>query len=105
MSKKVIKVSKVLELIDAMPTVHDVYVQELRAAVIAKATSIQKSKREREEELSEICERTHFSCDGNCPVFAVNNEVPDTAHDFNANRGCDCFKNGKAMLKFLKKNK
>ena len=100
MPKKVIKVSKVLKLIDAMPNSTDTYVQELRAAISTK-----KSKRVRENELYEICESTHASCDSECPVFAVNNEVPDTAKDFNVNRGCDCFKNGTAMLEFLNKNK
>lgn len=49
-----------------------------------------------------ICDRVHASCDDDCPVYRANgSQVPDTANDFDKNRGCDCFKDGKAMLKFL----
>lgn len=58
-----------------------------------------------EDGLYEICENTHSGCDGGCPVFALNNyEVPNT-QPFEVNRGCDCFKDGKAMLEFIRKNK
>jgi len=54
-------------------------------------------------ELYDICEGVHASCDGECPVYMLNgNKVPDTANDFKVNRGCDCFKNGTAMLNFIK---
>jgi hypothetical protein len=53
--------------------------------------------------LYEICDSVHSSCGSDCPVYCLNgNEVPDIAKDFNANRGCDCFKNGSAMLKFIR---
>jgi len=56
-----------------------------------------------ENELYEICDRTHSSCNSTCPVYSLNgNKVPDTANDFNANRGCDCFKSGKKMLSFMR---
>ena len=55
-------------------------------------------------ELYEMCDRVHASCDSECLVYYLNgNEVPDTAKDFKVNRGCDCFKDGKAMLNFIKK--
>jgi len=55
------------------------------------------------EELYEICERVHASCCDECPVFEFNNHsVLDTAHDFDVNRGCDCFKDGEKMLAFIK---
>jgi len=55
-------------------------------------------------EFYEVCESVHASCDSECPVYRLNgNKVPDTANDFKANRGCDCFKNGTAMLKFTRK--
>jgi hypothetical protein len=55
-------------------------------------------------ELYEICDSVHSSCDSSCPVYRLNgNQVPDTANDFKVNRGCDCFKNGTAMLKFIRK--
>ena len=56
-------------------------------------------------ELLEICNRVHSSCDSECPVYRLNgNKVPDTANDFKVNRGCDCFKNGSAMLDFIRKS-
>jgi hypothetical protein len=55
------------------------------------------------EALHDICDDEHSSCNNNCPVFAANgSSVPDTVNDFDKNRGCDCFKDGKAMFKFLK---
>jgi hypothetical protein len=53
-----------------------------------------------ENELYEICERVHSSCDYGCPVYSLNggrgvNNLPK-------NMGCDCFKNGKEMLKFIR---
>jgi hypothetical protein len=57
------------------------------------------------DELYEICDSVHSSCDDSCPVYRLNGSaVPDTAKDFEANRGCDCFKNGKAMAEFIKNN-
>jgi len=54
-------------------------------------------------ELYEICDRVHSSCGPDCPVFMLNDySVPDTVHDFNVNRGCDCFKDGKKMLEFIR---
>lgn len=56
-----------------------------------------------QHELYEICDRVHSSCDSDCPVYQLNgNRVPDTAKDFKVNRGCDCFKSGKAMLEFIR---
>jgi len=53
--------------------------------------------------LYEICDRVHSSCDGECPVYRLNGyAVPDTAKDFNVNRGCDCFKDGEKMLEFIR---
>ncbi|MDP2692700.1 MAG: hypothetical protein Q8O88_03630 [bacterium] len=63
------------------------------------------SKSEIASELYEICERVHSSCGSQCPVFKLNGgEVPNT-QPFEQNRGCDCFKNGKAMYDFIKKSK
>ena len=53
--------------------------------------------------LYDICDREHSSCNSECPVYAANgNAVPDAVHDFNINRGCDCFRNGKAMAEFIR---
>ena len=60
------------------------------------------TRKDIENELYEICDRVHGLCDSNCPVYKLNNyTVPDTANDFEKNRGCDCFKNGKAMYDFI----
>lgn len=56
-----------------------------------------------ENELYEVCDRVHSSCNSDCPVYNLNgNSVPDTAKDFKVNRGCDCFNNGKKMLEFIR---
>ena len=52
-----------------------------------------------EEFLYETCEREHSSCNNDCPVYESNVGVPNES---NSKRGCDCFKDGKKMLKFLK---
>ena len=53
--------------------------------------------------LYQVCEDVHASCNNGCPVYKLNgNKVPDTAKDFKINRGCDCFKNGREMLKFIR---
>ncbi len=54
-------------------------------------------------ELYEICDRVHASCDHSCPVYALNNgSAVGTHKPFKENRGCDCFKNGKEMLIFIR---
>ena len=53
------------------------------------------------DELYEICDREHSSCNYDCPVYALNGyAVPHNNND--TRYGCDCFKNGKAMLDFIK---
>lgn len=52
-------------------------------------------------ELYEVCDMTHASCDSGCPVYRLNgNEAPHTEGE---EYGCDCFKNGTAMLEFIRK--
>ena len=52
------------------------------------------------ESLFETCDNVHTGCDSTCPVYAANNNhVPNTTGNHG---GCDCFKNGKAMLAFLR---
>lgn len=59
-----------------------------------------------EYELYEICDREHSSCNSECPVFNLNgNKIPDTVKDFEVNRGCDCFKDGKKMLEFIRNSR
>lgn len=53
--------------------------------------------------LYEICDNTHSNCMGSCPVFDLNGGYPvNPDKGFKINRGCDCFKDGKAMLEFIK---
>lgn len=46
-----------------------------------------------EDALYEICNREHAGCNNACPVF-------EKLQDY---RLCNCFKDGKAMLSFLRK--
>ncbi len=52
--------------------------------------------------LFDICEREHSSCNDECPVFEKNGGAVNSNRPFKENRGCDCFKNGPAMLEFLR---
>lgn len=54
-----------------------------------------------ENELKEICNRVHGCCGTDCPVYSLNGGVPDSVKDFQINRGCDCYKDGKKMLEFI----
>jgi hypothetical protein len=55
------------------------------------------------EELYDICDSVHASCNNECPVYELNgSKAPDSANDYNVNLGCDCFKHGGAMLSFIK---
>jgi hypothetical protein len=47
-------------------------------------------------ELFETCDRVHATCTDECPVFRLNGTQPDTKGS-----GCDCFKNGAAMRRFI----
>jgi hypothetical protein len=50
-------------------------------------------------ELYEICDREHYSCNSNCPVYYLNkNSIPDTRNAFD----CDYFKSGSKMLEFIR---
>ena len=55
-----------------------------------------------EEELYEVCDRVHSSCDSECPVYKKNGGPVNSHRPFKENRGCDCFKSGKAMLAFIR---
>lgn len=59
-----------------------------------------------ENELSDICDRVHSTCDSQCPVYAVNDGVPAsfnfTATPCKTRKACACYKNGEAMLAFLR---
>ena len=51
-----------------------------------------------EEELYDVCDRVHATCYRECPVFAVNNEIPWNKEKSN----CRCFKDGEKMLAFIR---
>jgi len=64
------------------------------------------SRKDIENELYEICDRTHSCCDESCPVYRLNgSECPGSDKPFDENRGCDTFKSGKAMYDFIKNSK
>lgn len=52
--------------------------------------------------LWDICDDVHSSCDFRCPVFDMNGgKIPSKdGHQWN----CSCFKNGTAMLKFIREH-
>lgn len=56
------------------------------------------------DELYEMCDREHASCNCNCLVYEANNEEPVKNGTPDAKEyGCACFKKGKAMYEFLTK--
>ena len=59
-------------------------------------------KKDIEEALTEICENVHAECDDQCPLFKLHGDVPKCSDDEHYG-GCMGFKDGKAMLKFIKK--
>jgi hypothetical protein len=55
------------------------------------------------EALQEICEDHHATCNIACPIYEKNGNHPlGYEKPWLSNRGCDCFKNGKAMLAYLR---
>lgn len=57
------------------------------------------SERDVWNELYEICEDTHSSCDSSCPVYRLNgDEFPSSSE---SEDDCFCFKNGRKMREFI----
>ena len=58
------------------------------------------------EELYVICDRVHAGCNSYCPVFRLNgNKVLREELSYNQHdAGYDCFKSGKDMLSFIRRN-
>jgi hypothetical protein len=54
--------------------------------------------KEVQDELYEICDEVHSSCDCSCPVYDINKGPVDPSGP----SGCACFKNGKKMYDFIK---
>jgi hypothetical protein len=55
--------------------------------------------------LKETCESNHSSCNKNCPVFLLNDgRAPDETKNLFEFSGCDCFKDGGDMYKFIKEH-
>ena len=48
--------------------------------------------------LHDVCDEVHSSCHDGCPVYARNGGIPWN----NDLSNCRCFKDGKAMLKFMR---
>ncbi len=63
-----------------------------------------------ENELYEICDRVHSSCGYDCPVYAKFGGIPllpfnGIIDNLHYDTDCKCFKDGKKMLKLLRKGK
>ena len=56
------------------------------------------TEKDREEILHQICEDTHSGCDFSCPIWSDVLSVEQRV-----NSDCPYFKNGKKMLKALRK--
>lgn len=59
------------------------------------------------DELYEICDRVHSSCNDDCPVYKINEgpwggDNETSVKQFN-DCGCGCFKRGWAMFNFIRK--
>ena len=53
------------------------------------------------QELYEMCDREHASCNDECLVYRLNgSKVPNESGN---RHGCDCFKSGHAMAMFIGK--
>ena len=52
-------------------------------------------------ELYEICESEHASCNSGCPVYSLNGKSIPMNED---RSNCSCFKAGFAMLEFIRTN-
>jgi hypothetical protein len=53
------------------------------------------SQTDLENELHEICDREHSSCNDDCPVYILFRKIPNGIR-------CPYFKNGHAMLEAIK---
>ena len=60
------------------------------------------SDKDIEQELYYICDSVHASCDIECPVYWVNGAAIPWNKD---KSNCRCFKDGRAMLKFIRTKK
>ena len=52
-----------------------------------------------ESALYDVCDEIHSGCDNNCPVYRLNGSAVPMNRD---KSDCRCFKDGKAMLKFIR---
>jgi hypothetical protein len=53
-------------------------------------------------DLYDICDRVHASCDSDCPVYERLGHALNAHRQFVDNQGCDAFKAGSVMLKFIR---
>ena len=54
------------------------------------------------DELYDICERVHSSCDSDCPVYELNGNKAPNSESYGEITGCDTFKSGRKMLYFIR---
>lgn len=67
----------------------------MKDLIIALILRKEISDKDIENVLVEICDKQHSYCSDKCPVFALN---------VGKLHGCDCFRNGKAMLEFIREH-
>ena len=74
----------------------------MKAIIEKVARGITVTDRELADALYDICDSVHAHCNDECPVFKKNGGCVNPQRPFKENRGCDCFKSGMAMLRFLR---
>ena len=60
------------------------------------------TRKDVEQTLYEMCDNTHSGCDSDCLVYELNgNKVPECSKEVHWG-GCETFKDGPAMFKFIR---
>lgn len=72
-----------------------------REIMMKLAVGIFPTDLEIEQWLYNECENNHAGCNEKCPVYKIYGGIPNT-NEQGAKYGCDCFKNGHAMKKFIR---
>lgn len=68
--------------------------------IISVAKGKMPSDEDLKKQLYEICYCIHSNCNNECPVYRMNGSR--TPNNLQTNYGCDCFKDGTAMLEFIR---
>lgn len=65
--------------------------------IVALVTGQKVTDKDIQNELYNICDREHASCNSDCPVFALKTKEEQDNLD-----SCSTFKNGEKMMNFIK---